>query len=138
MHPWDQPVLFFDGVCGLCDGLVQWTIRRDFQGRIRFAAIQSLEARSFLISQGIPPAELDALETVYFYDTSVVRRRSDAILGLMAELPLPWRGVRILKFIPRVFRDGMYRFVSRTRYRIFGKRDACRIPGESERERFLF
>jgi len=113
-------------------------MRRDLQGRIRFAPIQSPEARSFLISQGVMPTELDALETVYFYGAPGLSRRSDAILGLMGELPLPLRWARLLRFIPRIFRDGVYQFVSRSRYRTFGKRDSCRIPTESERERFLF
>ena len=78
------------------------------------------------------------LDTVVFVDDGVLFRRSSAIVGLLRQLGGPWRLVAtLLWLIPRPLRDVGYRMVARSRYRIFGKSDTCRVPTPAERERFL-
>jgi predicted DCC family thiol-disulfide oxidoreductase YuxK len=36
-----HPILLYDGVCGLCNRLVQFILRRDRSGVFRFASLQS-------------------------------------------------------------------------------------------------
>ena len=131
------PVLLYDGVCGLCDGLVQWVIRRDPAGIIRFASLQSERGRDLAQGAGIPLPEIEGLHTVFLICAGRVYRRSEAIRELLGLLPHPSRALRILFFMPRSFNDFLYDRVARLRYRVFGKLDSCRIPSAGERERFI-
>lgn len=127
------PVVFFDGVCGLCNGTVDWLLARDRRARLRFAPLQGETARRLL---GELPE--DALEwTFLLRDGAGTHERSDAVLGALQHVGGPWSLIRVLRLVPRALRDAVYRFVARRRYRWFGRRDACRLPSTAERERFL-
>jgi len=132
-------VLFFDGTCGLCDGFVQFVLRHDTAGRFRFAPLQGELAARTLARLG---ADAGALQTVYVLagaDTPDERllERSDAVLFVLSQLPAPWRWGAVFRVLPRALRDGAYGVVARHRYRVFGRRDACRLPRPEERARFL-
>jgi predicted DCC family thiol-disulfide oxidoreductase YuxK len=131
------PVLLYDGVCGLCDGLVQWVIRRDPEGRIRFASLQSDRGRSLAQGAGIAVPEIESRQTVFFLHEGRVYRKSEAIRGLLRILPYPSHALLILFFMPRAFNDFWYDRVARHRYRIFGKLDSCRIPAAGQKDRFI-
>ena len=127
------PILFFDGVCGLCSRCVDFSLRHDRSGLVRFAPLQGSTAAELLTHEDV--ADLD---TVVLVDDGVLFRRSAAIVGLLRQLGGPWRLVAtLLWLIPRPLRDVGYRMVARSRYRIFGKSDTCRVLTPGEHERFL-
>ncbi len=128
------PVLLFDGVCNLCNRWVDLLIRLDREGRVRVAPLQSAAAESLLAAAELPDAPED---TVVLVDEAGVWTESTAILRVARLLPYPARLLRIFTVLPAPIRDAVYRIVARNRYRWFGKRDTCRIPGPDERERFL-
>ncbi len=130
----EHGVLLFDGVCNLCNGAVDFILRRERAPRLRFASLQSGCARRLLAGSGIDP---ERLETLVFVRGSEVYVRSDAVLAVCGELRAPWRWLRVFRVLPRGLRDGIYRFVGGRRYRWFGKRDSCRMPTPEEKERFL-
>ncbi len=132
-----SPVLLFDGICGLCDSLVQWVIRRDPRGVIHFASLQSERGRALARDAGIPGGEIEALHTVYFLAHGRAYGRSEAIRHLLLFLPAPWRWLGFMFVLPVEANDFCYSWVAHRRYRVFGKRDSCRIPSARERERFL-
>jgi predicted DCC family thiol-disulfide oxidoreductase YuxK len=132
-------LLYFDGTCGLCDGVVQFVLRHDATARFRFSPLQGQVAREALARFG---ADAAALQTVYVLadaDTPAERLLggSDAVLFVLAQLPAPWRWLSGLRRLPRGLRDGVYGLVARHRYRVFGRREACRVPSPAERARFL-
>jgi predicted DCC family thiol-disulfide oxidoreductase YuxK len=128
-------VLFFDGVCGLCDRLVQLVLRHDRRQRFRFAALQGDVAAQTLGHYGKP---LDVLDTVYVLtEDGRLLQKARAILFVMAELGLPWSLARLFAPLPTRVLDWFYDRVARNRYRLFGKRDACRLPTAEEKLRFL-
>jgi len=137
MHTLPDQVLFYDGLCGLCDHLVQFILERDRNGRIFFVPIQSELARACLKEKGIPEAEFTSLSTVYFMNQGIVYRRSRAIFKVFSFLPAPWCFLKWLSVIPVVLTDPGYRVVARVRYAVFGKLDQCRIPTPEQRTRFL-
>jgi predicted DCC family thiol-disulfide oxidoreductase YuxK len=137
MEPNPGPILFFDGVCGLCNGVVRWVYRHDPSGKVRFAQIQAGSARMILKSQGVSDSELDALETVYVLSEGRLYRRSAAVLKILSVLPSPWSAGVVLRVIPPGILDLFYRFVSRIRYSIFGRSEHCKIPDEGIRSRFI-
>lgn len=129
----DPPVVFYDGECGLCDGFVQWLLRRDPRGRLRYAPLQGETAHRIL---GPPEGDAGGWTVVLLRDGRRLER-SDAVLAILAELGAPWSWLAPLRIVPRGLRDAVYRFVAARRYRWFGKRDACRMPRPEEAARFL-
>ena len=128
-----QAIILFDGVCNLCNGAVDFIIRHDVAGRFRFASLQSETGQKLLRSHGQVPGGLDSvvlLEGGHRYE------KSEAALRNARYLP-GWRWAAHFRWLPRAFRDAVYDFIARNRYRWFGQRATCRLPTPAERERFL-
>ena len=129
------PVLFFDGVCNLCNGAVQFIIKHDQKGKIHFASLQSSAGKAAIVavlkSKGSVPDSLIFLEGETYYT------ESDAALRVALYLDGGWKALRHLGIFPRFLRDAVYRLVARSRYWMFGKRDACMIPTPELTKRFL-
>ena len=135
-----SPIILYDGVCGLCNRLVQFLLKHDRHGRLRYASLQSDFAAKVLQRHGFDPKDLDTLHVIENYDhpSERVLQRSDAILRAGRELGGLWSPLASLaKIIPRPLRDLAYRFVARNRYRVFGKYDTCMLPDPKQRNRFL-
>ena len=135
-----NPIILYDGVCGLCNRLVQFLLKHDKQGRLRFAALQSDFAEKVLRRHGIDAKDLDTVQVIENYEQPGERvlQRSDAILRAGRELGGVWgASSSIAKIIPRPLRDLVYRFVATNRYRMFGKYDTCMLPDPDQRSRFL-
>ena len=132
-----NPILLYDGVCGLCSRLVQFVLKRDASGHFRFASLQSDFASRILRQQGLDPDDLD---TVYLVEEPGQRltARSDAVISVLRELGGFWRAAAVLlRALPKSLRDWGYDVVAHNRYRIFGKHDTCLLPEEKYRDRFL-
>ena len=131
------PILLYDGVCGFCNGLVQFMIRHDRRGTLRFAALDSGYART-LLAQHPSLAGIDSVVWVESVGTDDrVFTRSDAALRAAKHLGGPWRLLAPLGLTPRPARDALYDLFARHRYRFFGHYDACPIPPPAVRARFL-
>ncbi len=130
-HP---PIILFDGVCNFCNGVVNFTLRRDRKQQLRFAALQSDAGRSLLAQYGWPEADLRSFVLV---ENGRLYHRSTAALRVCRYLGGAWPLCRILLLVPRFIRDGLYNWVARNRYQWFGKSDTCRVPTPELRERFL-
>ena len=135
-----HPIVLYDGVCGLCNRFVRFILKHDHKDRFRFAALQSNFARAILERHSLNP---DALDTVYVvFDNGEpserLLARNEAATALLRELSGFWRfWANILDLLPRRFRDWRYALVARNRYRIFGKYEACPLPQEKDRHKFL-
>jgi predicted DCC family thiol-disulfide oxidoreductase YuxK len=129
----EPPILFFDGVCGLCNRFVDRVLRADRSGVLRFAPLQGETAARVLPPLGDDPESW----SLVFLDEQGLHRRSDAALRLCRRLGGWWRWLGVLRFVPRAVRVGVFRWIARHRYRWFGQRESCRVPSETERARFL-
>lgn len=136
-----NPVVFYDGVCGLCNRTVQFILKRDGREAFRFAPLQGPLACRVLRAHGIDPSDLDTIYVAVKCDQSSKERllaRSDAAVFVFRELGGVWRaGAAVLGMLPRSVRDWGYRLIARNRYRIFGRYETCPIPSERVRARFL-
>ena len=129
----EPPIVFFDGVCGLCNKFVDFLLRHDRQAVLRFAALQGETARRLLSD-----TDARSLDTMMYVDRRGTFRRSAAVVRILRHLGGVWAiGGGILWIVPLPLRDIGYRFVALMRYRVFGKRETCRLPSTDERERFL-
>jgi predicted DCC family thiol-disulfide oxidoreductase YuxK len=131
--PSAQPIIFFDGVCGMCNYFVDVVLRADRQGIFRFAPLQGETARGLL-----PPLQDDPKEwSLLYLDEQGVHDQSEASLRIYRRLGGWWWFLSLFRFMPRFIRTPLYRVIARNRYRWFGRRAECRLPTPAERERFL-
>ncbi len=127
------PIVFFDGVCGMCNRFVDFLLPRDHRGVFLFAPLQGETAR-----ERLDAADVENISTIVLIDEQGVYRRSTAVVRILCRLGLGWKITGfLLAMIPRPLRDLGYRLVARYRYAIFGKKETCRMPTLEERARFL-
>lgn len=128
-----ESLILFDGVCNLCSGAVQFVIRRDPHARFRFASLQSDYGQQQLIRLGLNP---ESLHSIILVQEEKFYQRSDAALEIACKLSGGWSLLYAFKILPRFFRDAVYNFIARYRYRWFGRKDACWIPTPELKARF--
>lgn len=132
-NPPDRPIIFFDGVCGLCNAFVDILLRLDHRQLFLFAPLQGETARALL-----PPLTgKPELWSMLYLDETGPREHSDGVLAICQRLGGLWAVLGWLRFVPRILRDPIYRLVARYRYRLVRKRETCRLPSAAERARFL-
>jgi predicted DCC family thiol-disulfide oxidoreductase YuxK len=134
-----NPIVLYDGVCGLCNRLVQFLLKHDSHDRFRFASLQSEFTSRLLTRHGVDPHDLDTVYVVKNYDQAneTLLARSDAILYMLADLGGVWALAGIGRVLPKAFRDAVYKIVARNRYRVFGKHESCMLPEPKHRAKFL-
>lgn len=128
------PTILFDGVCNLCNGSIQFILKRDPESRFRFASLQSESGRRLVAENGLDP---DVLSSVILIEDGKVYRESTAALRIARHMSGAWKLLRVLVLIPRPIRDAVYRMIARNRYRWFGKSETCWLPTPELRARFL-
>lgn len=135
----DPPVLLFDGVCNLCNGVVRFIVRHDAQGQFRFAALQSPAGQALLAAHGLASASAAAPDpdSVVLVENGRVYQRSAAVLRVARRLGWPWRVLAAGAVLPTRWRDALYRYVAQHRYRWFGRQEACMLPTPALKARFL-
>lgn len=116
-------IILFDGVCNLCHGIVSFLMKRDTKALFKFVAIQSEAGQTVLRAYAVK----DENQTLYYLRGNVCFRKSTAILHILKDLGGVWKYFYPLIFIPVCIRDAVYYFVSRNRYRWFGKREDCTL-----------
>jgi predicted DCC family thiol-disulfide oxidoreductase YuxK len=129
----EGPIVFFDGVCGLCNAWVDFLLKHDRRGLWRFAPLQGETARRLLNA-----ADVEHLHTLVLWTPAGTYRKSSAVWRILWSLGGVWRVAACLTWlIPRPVRNWGYDLVARHRYRIFGRKESCRLPTPHERARFL-
>ena len=138
-EPTSTTVVLYDGVCGLCNRLVQFLLKRDPHDRFRFASLQSDFSTELLKRRGIDSLDLDTVHVVVDYGkpSEKVLSRSDAIIHAMTQLGGVWSIFSVSKILPAAFRDAVYKLVATNRYRFFGKYDVCVMPEERFKHKFF-
>lgn len=130
----EKPIVFFDGVCNLCNATVRFILRQDPKKKLMFASLQSASAKKLLKDhdkENMHPDSFLFLEEQKLYD------QSTAVLRMMKYLSFPWPMFRIFLIIPLKIRDKLYRFIARRRYKWFGKRESCSVPASDISDRFI-
>ena len=135
----DSPVLLYDGLCGFCDGTVQFILRHDRRGTLKFATLQGDFARK-IMARHPELADVDSLVLVGRDAGSGQERvfvRSQGALEVARYLGGAWNLARVVAIVPQFLRDSAYDGFARIRYRVFGRHDSCPIPSPEQRARFL-
>ena len=127
-------ILLFDGHCNFCNAWVRLIVNRDTSKKICFAALQSSAGRRLLEEHKIYVNYTDSL---VFFEEERFSVSSTAALRIYSYLDGWERHLQLLSVVPRPFRDALYHFIAKYRYKWFGKREQCMVPTPDLRERFL-
>ncbi len=127
-------VLLFDGLCNLCNGAVNFVLKRDKQAKYKFASLQSEVGINLCKQQNIDTTKVNSI--ILIKDDKVFIK-SDVVLEILKDMPKGWRLLRIGVILPKFVRDCLYEVIAKYRYQIFGKKDECPIPTEDIQDRFL-
>jgi predicted DCC family thiol-disulfide oxidoreductase YuxK len=135
----NKSVLLYDGLCGFCDRLVGFLLRRDRQQIFHFAPLGGAFASNLLNRH----PHLKTVGSLVLVENSgleheVVWVRSEAVRRISRDLGGMWRiADLLLSIIPKWLQDSGYDIFARNRYRWFGRYDACRVLNSSALDRFL-
>lgn len=130
-----KALVFYDGVCALCNRLVRFLLRHDIHDQFRFAALQSSIARDVLRQHGLNAEEMQTA-CVLTPDGRLLTR-SSVLLYVVTRMGWPWKALTITRFVPRTVRDFLYDAVAHSRYRVFGRHDVCQGPAPQFRHKFV-
>lgn len=132
-------LVLYDGVCGLCNWLLQFVLTHDRQRAFKFASLQSATGRAIVERAGGDPDDLNAVYAVANYGTAGARTmtKSRAALFVARELGWPWTLTRSIGLLPTLVLDRIYDVIARYRYRVFGRFDQCLAPRPEFRDRFV-
>jgi predicted DCC family thiol-disulfide oxidoreductase YuxK len=125
-------LIFFDGVCGLCNRFVNLLIDADKNHALKFAPLQGKTAAELL-----PKEFIQELKTIVYCRNQQIYTESDAVLEILKSIGGIWAIFYIFKWIPKLIRDYIYQWISLHRLHWFGRLDSCRMPSKEERARFL-
>jgi predicted DCC family thiol-disulfide oxidoreductase YuxK len=128
-----HPVVLFDGVCKLCNGSVNFILRRDRKGRLKLASLQSDYGQQMIASQG---KTSDVLDSLLLVEGEQISENSTAIIRITKYLDGAWPLCMVFLIIPRFIRDFFYDIIANNRYRWFGKYEACRLHDPEFEDRF--
>ncbi len=127
-------IILFDGVCNFCDSSVNFIIDRDKENIFKFAALQSEKGQEILDYFKLPKDDFDSF---VFIEKDKVFKKSSAALKIANKLGGLWKILYPLIIIPKFIRDFFYNLIAKNRYKLFGKKDACRIPTPELKQKFL-
>lgn len=125
-------VVFFDGVCGLCNRFVDIVLKLDIHGRFLFSPLQGTSAKD-----SIPESRLEELDTIFYKEGDRLYEKSTAVIRILIRLGGVGLIGGLLFVFPMVIRDWIYDWVAKSRYKVFGKKKNCRIVSPQEKSRFL-
>ncbi len=136
-----QTVIYYDGVCGICNRWVAFLLSRKLPPDLRFATLQGEHYRALKARHPI----LEGADTLVIYrleskgesgETESVRVRSEGVFWLLPQLPGWTRWTLIANLIPMCLLNIGYRSVARLRHRL-GNRIDCPVIPEAYRGYFL-
>ncbi len=126
-------VVFYDGVCNLCNFTVQFVLKRDKKGNYLFAQIGGENYKKLIKKH---PDSL-GVDSILFYQDNILYSKSSAALKILIGLNGVWRSLSVFWLIPLPIRDFIYDRIASNRYKIFGKTDSCMLPNSNMLNRLI-
>jgi predicted DCC family thiol-disulfide oxidoreductase YuxK len=127
-------IILFDGVCNLCNGAVNYIIKRDKKNIFKFAALQSEVGQELVTKFKIDTSKVDSIILI---DGETYYEKSSAALHITKELSGAYPLLFVFMIIPKFIRNSVYDYVARNRYKWFGKKESCMIPTKELKSKFL-
>ena len=135
MKTTDKYIIVFDGSCILCNRWVHFIVNRDTKNQFMFTAMQTPYGSHLLEENNISSINPS---TFLLVKNGNIFTSSDAIFEVLSEFSVPWKNLLVLKALPKAWRDELYFFTARNRYRWFGKKKVCLIPKDCNPDKFIY
>lgn len=129
-----KSIIFFDGVCNLCNASIDFVIQRDKNDQFLVGALQEELSKKVLSEFDV---HQDYLDSLVLLEKGKIYYRSTAALKITKNLSGVWPVLYPLIFLPAFLRDSIYNWIGSNRYRWFGKKSTCRLPTVEEKAKFL-
>jgi len=129
-----NPIILFDGICNLCNSSVQFIIKRDKKKQFLFASLQSDAAENILLHHKY---KKNGLNSIIFILGDRLYEKSSAVLNIFSVLGMPWKLFTVFNILPLRWRDFLYDFIAKNRYKWFGKKDTCITTLPKHKNRFI-
>lgn len=127
----NNPIVFFDGECGLCDKSLKFIIKYDYNKQFYFCPLQAPIARKLI------PLKYLKEDTVILYLNGKIYIKSEAAFLILSKLKTRFRFLHIFSFLPRLVTDSVYVLIARFRKRIFRSPATCQLPSPELHQRTL-
>lgn len=129
-----KSIVFFDGVCNLCNASIDFIIQKDSKNQFLVGALQDSFSKAIL---SVHKVDEDYLDSLVLLEEDQIYYKSTAALKIARKLSGIWPIFYPLIYLPTWLRDPVYDFIGKNRYRWFGKKNTCRIPTPEEKAKFL-
>ncbi|PJZ24506.1 thiol-disulfide oxidoreductase [Leptospira hartskeerlii] len=136
MSEFTESIVLFDGVCNLCNGAVNVLLDLDKYKRLKFASLQSEYAKNLIQSKSLEE-KIRRIDSILFWDGKEIHIKSNAIIEICGKVGGFWKILKLGYIIPKSLRNIVYDLIAKNRYRLFGKRESCRMPTPELKERIL-
>lgn len=133
--PKNKKIVLFDGVCNLCNSVIQYVIKHDKKDIFRFVSLQSDLGQNILKHIGIDSKNIDSVilyepGIAYYYKSNAAFEIAKSLGGFFSI------GI-VFRIIPTAFRNSIYDFIAKNRYKWYGKSESCSIPTAELQSKFL-
>ena len=129
----DKHIIFFDGVCNMCNIFVRLIIKLDYKEQFIFCPISSKKGQKIINKFNL---ELKNIDSIILFKNNKITLKSEAVIEILVSLSLLFRFFLILKILPSKLLDLIYDFIAKYRYKLFGRKESCIIPDEKYKSRF--
>lgn len=133
MHQ-QQSIVFFDGVCNLCNGFVQFVLKHEANSHFKFCSLQSDFAVNFFKEKQFISIGLDS---VIVYENNQFYIESVAAFKIINKLKWPYKAIGVFSILPKFISNLIYKFIAKNRYKLFGKSNVCWVMTNNYKSRFL-
>lgn len=129
-----NPIVYFDGVCNLCESSVQFIIRKNKKKNIQFASLQGVHGQTFLKENNLDTSEFSSL---VYVENGKIYTKSSGALRITKQLKRLWPFMICFLIVPKFIRDAVYNYIAKNRYKWYGKKTSCWLPTPELKKRFL-
>jgi len=133
--PKNKKIILFDGICNLCNDALLKVIKYDKKNVFLFCSLQSKIGKEITGHLGI---DITKIDSIILYEPSVSYDiKSTAALKIMQDFKGIWNLTYVLLLFPEWFRNSIYDYIAKNRYKWFGKKEHCLIPSPELKVKFL-
>jgi predicted DCC family thiol-disulfide oxidoreductase YuxK len=130
----NKKILFFDGVCNLCNGFVQFILKHETNSEFKFCSLQGEFAANFFKEKQFITSGIDS---VIVFENNQFYIESAAAFKIINKLKWPYKAFYIFSTLPEFLNNSIYKFIAKSRYKIFGKSNVCWVITDKNKTRFL-